>query len=138
MNPVSTAPAGAPLPPFEVPCVDARRMATMSALLDDPVPIHYDPSAVRATGGALVDQGPMALGYLSETVARWTGDRHALRRLRCRFHAPVRAGDRLVCSGKVVAVHANGTRTVELAVRSDAGTVVSGTALVRLPPGAIA
>lgn len=115
--------------------VEARRMATMSALMDDPVPIHYDPDAVRALGlgDRVINQGPMAFGYLTETVAAWAGSARAVARLRCRFHANVFDGDRLVCSGTVLDRDDDGRWNVELEIRRGDELVVSGGAVVRLP-----
>lgn len=130
---------GDALPPFAVPSVDAGRMATMAALLDDPVPIHYDVAAVRALGmgDRLVNQGPMSIGYLAELVVRWTGDPARLRRLRCRLHANVFEGDELVCTGVVTARDDDaGVCTVELAVRRGDEVVVSGAAEVATRPDA--
>lgn len=120
------------LPPREVP-VTASRMATMSALMDDPVPIHYDPAAVCALGlgDRVINQGPMAFGYLTEAVAAWAGDVDAVARLRCRFHANVFDGDRLTCSGTVVDRDDAGRWVVALELRRDDEVVVSGSAAVR-------
>jgi acyl dehydratase len=117
--------------------VEAARMATMSALMDDPVPIHYDPQAVRALGlgDRLINQGPMAFGYLTETVVAWTGDVRAVAALRCRFHANVFDGDRLVCSGTVIGRDGDGHWTLELAIHRGDELVVSGGARVRPADG---
>ncbi|MGE4426486.1 MAG: MaoC/PaaZ C-terminal domain-containing protein [Solirubrobacteraceae bacterium] len=121
------------LPTVVVDGVDPARMLVVAALLDDPVPIHYDPAAAEAMGGAgrTVNQGPLALGYLGRMLREWTGDRAALRRLRCRLHANVFAGDRLECGGEVTAFDPrSGICAVAVWVRRDGSDVLSGTAEV--------
>jgi acyl dehydratase len=126
---------GQQLPLYDIPRVRASRMRTMAALIDDPVPIHYDVDAVRALGlgDREINQGPMAFGYLVETVAGWTGDPQSVATLRCRFHGNVFAGDHLLCGGEVVSIDPTaGTCVVSLWIHRGDETMVSGDATVRL------
>jgi acyl dehydratase len=135
MSGLASVAAGDRLPEREIASVDPGRMRTAAALIDDPVPIHYDVSAVReqGLGDREINQGPLAFGYLVELIAEWTGDVHAVRKLRCRFHTNVFAGDHLVCSGEVTGVDvAAGTCILELAITRDGDVVVSGAATVLL------
>ncbi len=124
---------GEPLPE-RVVVVRADRMAVVTALMDDPVPIHYDRDAVRelGRGDRLVNQGPIALGYLAETVRDWVGERGTLAGLRARFLVPVVEVDRLTCVGAVTETTATPpTATVALLLRRGTEIVVRGSALVR-------
>jgi acyl dehydratase len=127
---------GTAVPPFVVDSVDPGRMETMSALLDDPTPIHLDrvEAARQGFGERRVNQGPMAIGYALEMLRRWTGAEDPASRLRIRFLDNVFEGERLVSRGEVVAVDAEaGTCTVEFAISSHERRVAAGSATVRVP-----
>lgn len=133
---VSRIRVGCEIPPYEL-TVDPALIGTMAALLEDPVPIHLDPAAVRrlGLGDRLVNQGPMAFGYLVELVRRWAGDVDALRTLRCRFVTHVFAGDRLVCRGSVSDVVEPGVVRLSLEIRRGDDLVVTGDAVVDMADG---
>jgi acyl dehydratase len=130
------AAVGTEIPPFVVAAVDPGRMETMSALLDDPTPIHLDrlEAARQGFGERRVNQGPMAIGYAMEMLRRWTGAEDPATRLRIRFLDNVFEGEQLVSRGEVVAVAPeDGTCTVEFEITSDERRVATGSATVRLP-----
>jgi acyl dehydratase len=106
MTTLLTLRVGQELEPFVVERVDPARNMLASAILDDPNPIHYDVQHVRqlGLGDALVNHGPLSLGYLANVAIRFAGGPGAVRRFRARFLGNVLAGDRLVCGGRVKAV----------------------------------
>lgn len=123
------------LPEVKIPCVSAEKMRTMTALMRDPNPIHYDPEAVRrlGLGDRVVNQGPLNQAYIVTALARWAGGTDRVRRLRVRHEGTAFAGDRLRACGEVTGIDAG---TAECAVRLEAlgqqpRTVLSGTATVR-------
>ncbi|MCK9250405.1 MAG: hypothetical protein M0P31_15700 [Solirubrobacteraceae bacterium] len=130
---------GARVTPLVIEAVDPARMLVLAALLDDPVPIHYDPEAVGTPGegGRTVNQGPLALGYLGRMLRAWTEGAADLRRIRCRLHANVLAGDRLECGGEVVETDPRaGACRIAVWVRRDGVDVVTGSAELRWPDAA--
>lgn len=121
---------GAEIPPYELQ-VDPRLIGTMAALMGDPVPIHLDPAVVRrlGIGDRIVNQGPMAFGYLVELLGRWVGDVERVRSVRCRFVTHVFAGDQLRCTGTVTEVE-GGLARVALGIHRDGQLVVRGEGVV--------
>lgn len=130
--------AGDELPPYEVDSVSAEKMKTMSALMRDSNPIHYDPEAVRALGmgEAVINQGPLNQAYVVSMLGAFAGGVDRVRAVRLRYRGNVFAGDRLRAGGAVTAVRENGGHAVadcEVHLRVVGGeTVLSGTATVRL------
>ena len=128
---------GDELEPYVVAAVEPAHMRTMAALLDDPVPIHFDVEAVRrlGLGDRLVNQGPINAGYLLNAVIAWTGDAGAVRRFRCRLLGNVFAGERVECRGTVSAVDAErGVFEVDLRGDADGRPVLAGEATLALRP----
>jgi acyl dehydratase len=129
---------GTEIPPFVVDSVDAERMKTVAALLEDPNPIHWDVSTVRALGmgDAAVNQGPSNLAYIVHMLAAWAGDASRVRRLQARFLGNVFAGERVVARGTVSAVRdEDGARLADLDVwleRGEDDHVLAGSATVLL------
>jgi len=77
--------------------VSAEAMRDFAELLDDPNPIHLDPAAA---GGRVINQGPANCGYVV-AMLREAFPSAEVRRLRFRFLAPVRAGDRVTAGGEI-------------------------------------
>jgi 3-hydroxybutyryl-CoA dehydratase len=77
--------------------VSADAMRDFADLLRDPNPIHLDPAAA---GGRVINQGPANCGYVV-AMLREAFPRAEVRRLRFRFLAPVRAGDRVTAGGEI-------------------------------------
>lgn len=133
---MGTVAPGFRIPPWRLERVEAARMKTMSALMRDPNPIHFDPEATRALGlgDRVVNQGPANLGYIVNMLLEWVGDPAAIRRLRVRFEANVFAGDRVEASGEVTEVRDDGGGRVAVCDvwlrRDDGQRLVSGTAEV--------
>jgi 3-hydroxybutyryl-CoA dehydratase len=77
--------------------VSADAMRDLADLLADPNPIHLDPAAAR---GRVINQGPANCGYVIAMLREAFPDAE-VRRLRFRFLAPVRAGDRVTAGGEI-------------------------------------
>lgn len=113
--------------------VGAERMKTMSALMRDANPIHFDPDAVRALGlgDRPVNQGPLNQAYVVTMLARWSGGR--VRALRLRYLGTVFAGDRVRAGGRVTAI-GGGVAECEVWLDVVGGDrVLAGTAVVEVP-----
>ena len=127
--------AGLELEPLVIESVSAEKMKTMAAILRDPNPIHYDVDTVRelGLGDRPVNQGPINMSYLLNLVTRWAGGTSRLRRFTVRFLGNVFAGERVECSGRVVAVDEDaGTAELELQAAVGERPVLAGSATVAL------
>ncbi|MCW3001059.1 MAG: protein dehydratase [Conexibacter sp.] len=122
---------GLELPELVIESVDAEKMKLMAALLRDPNPIHFDAEQVRALGmgDRPVNQGPTNLSYLLDMVTRWSGGVPTLHHVAVRFLGNVFAGDRVVCTGRVVEV-AGGAVTLEVRASVDDRPVLDGLVVV--------
>lgn len=130
----NTAP-GEALEPLVIDSIDAARMKTMAAILQDPNPIHFDVDVVKALGmgDKPVTQGPLNMAYLIECISRFAGGPQALRRLKLRFLGNAFAGERLECTGTVTSVDAAaGVAELEVGATADGRPVLGGTAWVAL------
>lgn len=120
--------------PFRVDSVDSGRMRTMTVIMRDPNPIHFDRSEVRrlGLGDGLVNQGPISMGYILTMLRRHAGSSAAVRGLKVRFLGNVFAGDTVEANGTVTAVTRDGEGLrVDCDVWLDRvghGRVVEGTA----------
>ena len=124
--------AGMELPPFVVDAVDAQRMKTMAALLDDPNPIHFDTDLVVALGygEAPINQGPTTMAYMMNVLTETFGAA-AIRRFECRFLGNVFAGERVECRGTVTARRRGaGTAEIELSAVAGDRQVLGGAATI--------
>ncbi len=127
---------GERIAPFVIEAVDPQRMKTMVAILQDPNPIHYDVKVTSrlGLGDRPVNQGPINLTWLIESVTRFIGGPERLIGLKVRFLGNVFAGERFECAGEVKAVHAEqGTAEIEVSATADGRPVLGGLATVRLP-----
>ncbi len=129
---------GDEIPEWVMPSVRPERMRTMAAILRDPNPVHWDPSAVAAIGlgHRVINQGPLGLGYMVNMLHAWTGP-GSIRRIVMRFPLPVFGEDRIVARGRVTAVvEQDGHRYAECDIwlhREGTDNPLSGTATVELP-----
>jgi len=72
-------------------------------------PIHIDPEFGKKVGlGGNILQGLGTYAFASQACVDWAGNPKALKRLKVRFAAPVRPGDKVTVTGKVTEI--NGTR----------------------------
>lgn len=116
---------GDAIPPWSLESVDAEKMKTMAALLDDSNPIHFDVDVLRllGMGDRPVNQGPSNLGYVQNMLVQWAGP-GSLRRLKARFVSNVHAGDSLTASGEITAIReVDGETLLDCEVR----LVINGT-----------
>lgn len=126
--------AGQALPPHVAEAA-APRMKTVAALLDDPVPLHFDVEAVEALGygNRLINQGPITVSFLLEAVSRFAGGHANLRRFEVRLLGSVYDGDRVHCGGAVSAVDPTAlTAELELEARVGERQVLAATATIAL------
>lgn len=127
--------AGQQIGEFVVGEVESLRMKTVAALLDDPVPLHFDIDKVEALGhgNRLLNQGPINVAYLMEMVSRFAGGHQNLRGFEVMLLGSVYEGDRVTCTGTVSAVDPDaGTATLELEAKAFDRPVLKGTAVIAL------
>ncbi|MGH7667506.1 MAG: MaoC/PaaZ C-terminal domain-containing protein [Candidatus Dormibacteria bacterium] len=68
-------------------------------------PVHLDPEYARRAGlPGTIAHGLLTLGTACAAVESWAGESAFVARVSCRFSAPVRSGEELVCSGRVATV----------------------------------
>jgi acyl dehydratase len=130
----SSLTVGDELPPFVVEAVDAQRMKTMAALLDDPNPIHYDADLVRRLGygDEPINQGTITMAFMMNVALGAVGPR-GLKSFSCRFLGNVFAGEMVECRGTVTAVDPQArTAKVELTAIAGDRQVLAGSATVSL------
>ncbi len=120
------------VPAREFGPVSAEKMKTMAAILQDPNPIHWDVEAVRrlGMGDRPVNQGPINMSFLVNTITAWTGDPGALRELVIRYQANVFAGDTVRCEAEVES-ESDGLTRVSLRETVGDAPVITGSAVVR-------
>jgi acyl dehydratase len=128
---------GERIPSWDMPSVDAARMRTMAAILRDPYPVHWDRAGNDriGLGGRVINQGPLNLGYVANMLMAWAGD-DAIRRLTVSFGPAVLDGDHVVAGGAVREV-AGGLAHCDVWLTRGDEPVVTGTALVTVPPGGL-
>ncbi len=87
-------------------------------------PIHIDPEIGKMVGlGGAILQGLCTLAFASKTVTDWLGDPGKMKKLRCRFSAPVMIEDVLTIEGTVADV-SGGRGIVDLKVAKQTGAEV--------------
>lgn len=132
--------AGDEIPSYEVGPVSPEKMRTMSALMSDANPVHFDAAAVRrlGLGDRVINQGPLNQAYVVSMLAEWAGGADRVRSVRLRYRGNVFAGDELRASGAVSdVVDQDGVVLANCEVHLDVigrGAVLSGTATVLLGP----
>jgi acyl dehydratase len=141
------AQAGDEIPGWTMESVDREKMKTMAVLLEDSNLIHTDPAVVAALGlgDRPVNQGPTNLAYALNMLAEWSGGFDRISGVNVRFLANVFSEDRVTAHGRVLSVDgggdaggdAGGDQLAECEIRLEgpAGTVIQGTASVRLSGG---
>ena len=74
--------------------VDKYRAIYYAGASGDFNPIHIDPEFGQMVGlGGVILHGLCTLGFAAKSVTDWTGDPGKLKRLKCRFAAPVHLED---------------------------------------------
>jgi len=104
--------------------VDKYRAIYYAGASGDFNPIHIDPDFGKMVGlGGAILQGLCTLAFASKTVTDWAGDPGKLKRIKCRFSAPVMMEDTITIQGTVVDVK-DKKGIVELKVTKQTGTEV--------------
>ncbi len=104
--------------------VDKYRPIYYAGASGDFNPIHIDPEFGKMVGlGGAILQGLCTLAFASKTVTDWAGDPGKLKRLKCRFSAPVLMEDTISVQGAVTDVQ-SGRAKVELRVVNQHGVEV--------------
>ena len=104
--------------------VDRYRAIYYAGASGDFNPIHIDPEFGKLVGlGGAILQGLCTLAFTAKTVTDWTGDPGTLKRIKCRFSAPVLLEDTISILGAVTGVQ-GGRARIELKVVNQNGTEV--------------
>jgi 3-hydroxybutyryl-CoA dehydratase len=104
--------------------VDKYRPIYYAGASGDYNPIHIDPEFGKMVGlGGAILQGLCTLAFVAKTVTDWTGDPGRLKKIKCRFSAPVMMEDTVAIQGIVAEVGA-GRAKVELMVLNQTGAEV--------------
>lgn len=104
--------------------VDKYRPIYYAGASGDFNPIHIDPEFGKMVGlGGAILQGLCTLAFASKAVTDWAGDPGKLKRLKCRFSAPVLMEDTISVQGTVADVQA-GLARIDLKVVNQNGVEV--------------
>jgi len=104
--------------------VDKYRAIYYAGASGDFNPIHIDADFGKLVGlGGAILQGLCTLGFTAKSVTDWIGDPGKLKRLKCRFSAPVKMEDTLTFQGEVVEVK-DGKGIVSVKVSKQTGQEV--------------
>jgi len=128
---------GDELPGFSLD-ITARRGFLQVSGSQDWYPVHFDPAFARKGGhpDVFVNTGFLQAA-LVRVITNWMGDDGFLKKLRFEMRRQQRAGDTMVCKGKVVSTaERDGEGWVELEVWAEnerEGVTTPGTATVILP-----
>ena len=104
--------------------VDKYRALYYAGASGDYNPIHIDPDFGKMVGlNGTILQGLCTLAFAAKTVTDWTGDPGKLKKIKCRFSAPVMMEDTISIQGIVADVQA-GQAKVNLKVINQTGAEV--------------
>lgn len=104
--------------------VDKYRAIYYAGASGDFNPIHIDPEFGKAVGlGGAILQGLCTLAFATKTVTDWLGDPGKLKKIKCRFTAPVMMEDIITTRGSVTEVNDN-RALIQLAVTRQTGAEV--------------
>lgn len=104
--------------------VDRYRPIYYAGASGDFNPIHIDPEFGKMVGlGGAILQGLCTLAFASKTVTDWVGDPGKMKKLKCRFSAPVLMEDTISVQGTVAEVQ-SGRARIELKVVNQNGAEV--------------
>ena len=100
--------------------VDKYRAIFYAGASGDYNPIHIDPEFGKMVGlGGAILQGLCTLAFTANSVTNWIGDPGKLKKLKCRFSAPVLMEDTVTIEGNVLDVSDNkGIVTLKVAKQS--------------------
>ena len=104
--------------------VDKYRPIYYAGASGDFNPIHIDPEFGKFVGlGGAILQGLCTLAFAAKTVTDWAGDPGKLKKIKCRFSAPVMMEDTISIQGIVEDVQA-GQAKINLTVTNQNGAEV--------------
>ena len=104
--------------------VDKYRPIYYAGASGDFNPIHIDPEFGKMVGlGGAILQGLCTLAFAAKTVTDWTGDPGRLKKIKCRFSAPVMMEDTISIQGVVTDVQ-EGLAKIDLRVVNQNGLEV--------------
>ena len=104
--------------------VDKYRPIYYAGASGDFNPIHIDPEFGKMVGlGGAILQGLCTLAFASKTVTDWVGDPGKMKKLKCRFSAPVLMEDTISVQGTVTDVQ-SGRARIDLKVVNQHGVEV--------------
>jgi len=104
--------------------VDKYRPIYYAGASGDFNPIHIDPEFGKMVGlGGAILQGLCTLAFAAKTVTDWTGDPGRLKRIKCRFSAPVMMEDTISVQGTVTDMQ-SGRAKIDLKVVNQNGAEV--------------
>ncbi|HNV56247.1 MAG TPA: MaoC/PaaZ C-terminal domain-containing protein [Smithellaceae bacterium] len=104
--------------------VDKYRPIYYAGASGDFNPIHIDPEFGKMVGlGGAILQGLCTLAFASKTVTDWVGDPGKMKKLKCRFSAPVLMEDTISIQGTVTDVQ-SGRARIDLKVVNQHGVEV--------------
>ncbi|MBN2158369.1 MAG: hypothetical protein JW807_03165 [Spirochaetes bacterium] len=104
--------------------VDKYRAIYYAGASGDFNPIHIDPDFGKMVGlGGAILQGLCTLAFAAKTVTDWAGDPGKLKKIRCRFSAPVMLEDTISIEGAVSDIQGNRAK-VDLKVTRQTGVEV--------------
>ncbi len=104
--------------------VDKYRPIYYAGASGDFNPIHIDPEFGKMVGlGGAILQGLCTLAFASKTVTDWVGDPGKLKKLKCRFSAPVMMEDTISVRGTVTEMQ-SGRARIDLKVVNQNGIEV--------------
>ena len=104
--------------------VDKYRAIYYAGASGDFNPIHIDPDFGKLVGlGGAILQGLCTLAFTAKTVTDWIEDPGRLKRIKCRFSAPVKLEETLLFQGEVTEVK-NGRGIVSIKVNKESGQEV--------------
>jgi acyl dehydratase len=123
---------------FEVDAADAVLYTECSGIWN---PIHTDPRSARAAGlPTTILHGTATLAHVVSALiaTRLGGDPTAVRRLGCRFTAPISPGDRVtVAATQLQPLAAGGATALAFCARKDAGSPVLGSGFLEVADSAL-
>jgi len=104
--------------------VDKYRALYYAGASGDYNPIHIDPEFGKMVGlNGTILQGLCTLAFAVKTVTEWVGDPGKLKKIKCRFSAPVMMEDTISIQGVVADVQA-GQAKINLKVTNQSGAEV--------------
>ncbi len=104
--------------------VDKYRALYYAGASGDYNPIHIDPDFGKMVGlNGTILQGLCTLAFAAKTVTDWAGDPGKLKKIKCRFSAPVMIEDTISVQGTVTEMQAGRAR-VDLSVVNQSGEEV--------------